>query len=358
GSLLLVHDGEGPAAYFNVCPHRGHPLCSAPTGRVKELVCPYHHWTFGLDGRCRSIPDAQSFSPRLVARTELRRLRLETRFGLIWVNASSDGPPLEDYLGPVGDWLAGYGLDDWHLDAEVSVPLACNWKASTDVHNESYHLAALHPEAMPLVDDAAAQQETVGWHGRIRVPMGRSSAHLKPQTEPHPALVAFLAEHGVAAHEHGDTRTAYLEALRRRADAPAAWAQLSDEQLVDNHMIYVFPNLQLNLHRDHAMLFRHRPVSHDRCLFDQLNLTRRLPPRPPAPRETRADDPIIGPVTGADLRAAEALQRSYASGALERLTLSRREQLIARMHAGLDAFVPGESSSMSPPAMGDDQPQK
>ncbi|HHH27886.1 MAG TPA: aromatic ring-hydroxylating dioxygenase subunit alpha [Polyangiaceae bacterium] len=347
-AILIVNDGGTLRAFHNVCPHRGHPLCAADTGRVKQLICPYHRWRFALDGRCEAIPDEASFSSGARERATLGAVRVAVRAGLVWVCLNQQAPSIDTFLGPVLDWLGGYGLDDWALDSEVTVPLAANWKASTDVHNEAYHLHALHPEAMPLVDDTGAEVDLDGWHARIRVPMGRSSGRLGGDGV-HPRLKAFLEAQGVRADDADDTRDAYLEALRR--DAKPAWSKLSDSQLVDNHMVYVFPNVQLNLHRDHAMVFRHRPEGPRRCSFDQLNLIRDRKGPLPAPRTTTADDPIIGPVTTADLRTAEALQRGYESGGLASLTLSRQEAIIEHMHRGLDGFF---DTATTGPA----QPQK
>lgn len=347
--IVIVNDEGTLRAYHNVCPHRGHPLCSAATGRVKQLTCPYHRWRYTLDGRCAAIPDEASFPAGTREGTRLSEVRVDVRAGLVWVCLAADGPSLETFLGPVLSWLDGYGLEAWRLDGEVTVPLSANWKASTDVHNEAYHLHALHPEAMPIVDDTDAQIETSGWHARIRVPMGRSSGRLSTEGV-HPQLKAFLDDHGVSPVEGEDTREAYLRALRDRQEA--TWAALSDSQLVDNHMIYVFPNVQLNLHRDHAMVFRHRPVVPRRCSFDQLNLVRERSGAAPAPRPATADDPIIGPVTGADLKTAEALQRGYDGGGIEELTLSSQEAVIAHMHHGLEVFLEGGGGA-SPP-----QPQK
>ncbi len=347
--IVVVNDEGTLRAYHNVCPHRGHPLCSAGTGPVKQLVCPYHRWRYTLDGRCEAIPDEASFAPGTRQSTRLSDVRVATRAGLVWVCLAQDGPSLDDFLGPVLAWLEGYGLDRWQLDGEVTVPLSANWKASTDVHNEAYHLHALHPEAMAIVDDTGASVETSGWHARIRVPMGRSSGRLSTDGV-HPQLKAFLDEHGVSLSGDEDTREAYLRALRGRDRE--AWATLSDSQLVDNHMIYVFPNVQLNVHRDHAMVFRHRPTGPRRCAFDQLNLARTHEGAVPAARSTTKDDPIVGPVTGADLRTAEALQRGYEGGGLAELTLSKQEAVIAHMHRGLDAFLESDGVPWPP------QPQK
>lgn len=347
--ILVVNDEGNLRAYHNVCPHRGHPLCSGATGRVKQLVCPYHRWRFALDGRCEAIPDEASFPSGTREGTALNAIRVGIRAGLIWVCLSQEGSSLDDFLEPVLSWLDGYGLDHWRLDGEVTVPLSANWKASTDVHNEAYHLHSLHPKAMPIVDDTGARVETSGWHARIRVPMGRSSGRLS-RDGVHPRLKAFLEEQGVSLEGDEDTRKAYLRALRGQPST--AWSDLSDSQLVDNHMVYVFPNVQLNLHRDHAMVFRHRPQGPRRCAFDQLNLVRDRRGPLPSPRTTTIDDAILGPVTGADLKTAEALQRGYDGGAVSELTLSSHEAVIDHMHRSLEAFLASDSTPVAP------QPQK
>jgi hypothetical protein len=203
--------------------------------------------------------------------------------GFVWRNASNDAPALAEYLGPVAALVEAYCIDDWQLDAHLTTELACNWKTSVDVHNEGYHVSALHPEVMSLVDDVNDEIGLLGDHSRIVVP------------------------------------------------------SLAVQQL------YIFPNLQLNMYADHALVFRHRPHHDDpeRCFFDQMSLKRPNGARKPAPRArlVAPDDDAFGPVTGADLALLPRLQRGLASRGFRGGVLSRREQCIANMHDSLDRWL-------------------
>lgn len=237
--------------------------------------------------------------------------------GFRWTHRGRDPEPLADYLGEVQPLVEAYDLARWHTELAVTTELGCNWKASVDAHNESYHVHALHPEVLATVDDVNASVDHFGPHSRIRVPMGRPSPRL-----------------GRSPDE--GARRAAQEARRRPEHAP-----LTDDQLTDNHQIYIFPNLQLNLFADHGLAFRHRPHATDpeRCHFDMFVLTRRGHGGDPCLREVASDDAVFGPVTGADLAMLPRLQRGMRSPGFRGLVLGDREACIRRMHETIDGYL-------------------
>ena len=97
-SIILVRGRDGEIrALANVCRHRGSRLCTAPAGRVAAFVCPYHAWTYGLDGRLRSRRAMPAdFDP---ARYGLKALRCEVFHGMIFINLDATAPELAAGLG-------------------------------------------------------------------------------------------------------------------------------------------------------------------------------------------------------------------------------------------------------------------
>jgi hypothetical protein len=180
-------------------------------------------------------------------------------------------------------------------------------------------VSSLHPEVLPMVDDQAERITLLGDHSRIVVPMGRPSRRLGGDA---------------AAHEQQRVQA------QRDARRPEH-ANLSDDQLSDNHQLYVFPNMQLNVFADHALVFRHRPHATDaqRCFFDQLSLVRGGGRDIVEPEAVPPDDPRFGRVTGADLALLPALQRGLRSRGFRGGVLSRRERCIAHMHDTLDRWL-------------------
>src|SRR6476661_7800168 len=136
-------------AFVNVCRHRGSVVAEG-AGNRKTLQCPYHAWTYGLDGRLRAAPRAD-FELDGVG---LEPVRLERWGPLLFVNADADAEPLADWLGPVPMQVAELGLDvdalRFHHRAEWSV--AANWKVVAENFLECYHCAVAHPGFSALVD--------------------------------------------------------------------------------------------------------------------------------------------------------------------------------------------------------------
>ncbi len=136
-------------AFVNVCRHRGSTVAEG-AGNRKTLQCPYHAWTYGLDGRLRAAPRAD-FALDDVG---LEPVRLEPWGPVLCVNADASAEPLADWLGPVPAQVAELGLDvdalQFHHRAEWRV--AANWKVVAENFLECYHCAVAHPSFSALVD--------------------------------------------------------------------------------------------------------------------------------------------------------------------------------------------------------------
>ncbi len=269
-------------------------------------------------------------------------VRCETWAGFVWVNLDSSAADLHTSLGAARAPIEAYELAGWSLESHVTTELACNWKASVDAHNEGYHVHVLHSEILPLVDDVNQRVELLGDHASIFVTMGRPSPRLPHASGLGPELSAMLRAEGLAAADFDDDAGAARRALQA-ARRPRAPRGLSDDQLTDNHHYYLFPNLQLSLYVDHALVFRHRPVvdEPERTQFDQLVLRRGAAARASTERVRRVapNDRIFGRVTGADLALLPGLQRGLRSRGFRGPMLSSGEAAIAGMHAALDRWL-------------------
>ena len=146
--VVLVRDREGRLrAFLNVCRHRGHPL-AAGSGRRETLQCPYHGWTYGLDGALKAAPRSREpgFEPDGIA---LRPVSVDTWGPLVFVNPSLDAPPLAEALGRLPELVDLDGLEFRFRD---EFELAANWKVVCENYLECYHCAVAHPGFSRLVD--------------------------------------------------------------------------------------------------------------------------------------------------------------------------------------------------------------
>ena len=152
--VVVVRDGDEIRAFVNVCRHRAH-LVVQGRGNRASLQCPYHAWTFGLDGCLRSAPRLREEDMRASAEElGLRPLRCEV-FGLgVFVNADLDAAPLTEALGDVPEQLARSGVDFASLQLRRSVDWTStgNWKNAVENYLECYHCPVAHPGFSQAID--------------------------------------------------------------------------------------------------------------------------------------------------------------------------------------------------------------
>ncbi|CAM4414322.1 Anthranilate 1,2-dioxygenase large subunit [Mycobacterium basiliense] len=178
-SVLLVRGRDRVLrAFLNICRHRGALLCTEPEGQLRRnLRCPYHSWTYGLDGTLMAAPNIASFTdPDGTAlnrgRYGLLPVALREWLGYAWVCLADDPPSFEaDVVGVVthrlGDVEAidNYRIETLQLGRRMTYDVAANWKLIVENFMECYHCATIHPELTRLVPEFArgqAAQRSVG----------------------------------------------------------------------------------------------------------------------------------------------------------------------------------------------------
>jgi choline monooxygenase len=152
--VVLVRDEEDTLrAFLNVCRHRGSILCDG-SGKRSTLQCPYHAWTYGLDGRLITAPRSKREGGIETGELGLVALRCETWGPFVFVSSDPDAGPLADLLGDVPERIAAAGID---VDAlrflrRSESELQANWKLCAENFLECYHCAVAHPDFSAVVD--------------------------------------------------------------------------------------------------------------------------------------------------------------------------------------------------------------
>ena len=147
-AILLVHGEDGNVrAFANTCRHRGHELlaCGA-TAKRRSIVCPYHSWSYRLDGGLRNAPgfkDAAGFEP---AEFGLAELRLVDWHGWLFVDPSGEDAEFSEHVAGLDDVIGRYRPEDLTIVARHSYELATNWKVIAENYQECYHCSTIHPE--------------------------------------------------------------------------------------------------------------------------------------------------------------------------------------------------------------------
>ena len=160
--LLLVRDAElRVRAFHNVCRHRNLKLVDAPGNAGRAIRCPYHSWTYGLDGTLHVTPYFGGREPRAVppgfdrGRHGLVPVRSATWYDWIFVNLNGAAAPLEEFLAPLRNRLEGIDLTRLHHIATIDFgEVAANWKLILENFIEPYHVQFVHATTteQPLTD--------------------------------------------------------------------------------------------------------------------------------------------------------------------------------------------------------------
>ena len=173
-SIIVVREKDALAGFYNLCRHRGCRLLPAAgehtghaDGTMASIRCPYHGWTYGLDGRLRSapfLPDLRRYRDQLA----LHPVDIETWVGFVFARlgapAGRDGEhhgtvrsnaaqPLTAQLDGADRRLAAYPLAELRSARRIVYQVAANWKVICENYNECYHCGPVHPELCDLVPE-------------------------------------------------------------------------------------------------------------------------------------------------------------------------------------------------------------
>lgn len=359
-SLIIVRAGpDDIRAHFNACLHRGRQLRDC-AGTVAAFRCPFHGFTWGLDGSLKHVPAEWDFPH--VERTgfNLPQARVGRWGGFVFICMDPEAPDLQTYLEDIPAIFARWPMEDRFIAAHVSKPLNCNWKLALEAFVESFHVTDTHPQAAAYIADFNTQYDV--WPGkrhynRMISPRGLASPSQGDALTQDEILQASEPNAGPITVPEGSTARAEMARRRRAALAPAmgpAVDQVTDSEAIDTIQYFVFPSLVLWFGHAAPICYRFRPLGRDPdwCIQEVYLLvpTPNGKPRPPAARHTqlRADQPWTDAVElgglggvfdqdGANLWAIQKGLRSLRSGAT---TLARyQENRLRHFHATLNEYL-------------------
>lgn len=165
-SLLITRAEDGSIkAFYNACLHRGTKLKpSFSEGWSPKLACPFHGWTWGLDGALIELPCAWDFPHVDREKFSLPEARVDTWGGFVFVNMDDDAMPLAEYLAPLPDHAAHAALENRYVALHVQKELPYNWKVASEAFLESYHTPVTHPQLQYASGDLNTQYDIFSDH--------------------------------------------------------------------------------------------------------------------------------------------------------------------------------------------------
>jgi phenylpropionate dioxygenase-like ring-hydroxylating dioxygenase large terminal subunit len=163
-SFVVVRDKAGGVRGFhNVCRHRAARLLDGTSGKCKgAIVCPYHAWSYGYDGRLNTVPFREKFPSLDLSRTGLARLEAEVFLGFVFVRQQPGGPSVAEMMAPYRAELEPYRFPDLKALGRVTLrSRAVNWKNVGDNYSDALHITVAHPGLTRLFGRSyAAEAET------------------------------------------------------------------------------------------------------------------------------------------------------------------------------------------------------
>jgi choline monooxygenase len=181
GPVVLVRGADGELrAFANYCRHRGSILVT-DEGSTRRFVCPYHAWSYSLDGALVTCPDMDQAIDFDRSQNGLVPIRMESWAGFVFITFNDAASDLVNHLGDLPDRMASHRLSEMRCTWRVSIMNECNWKLILENAMESYHTGTLHRNSVGRQDSRTLA--TTGEWRCIQVISGRSIATL-PGTPP------------------------------------------------------------------------------------------------------------------------------------------------------------------------------
>ncbi len=159
--VVVVRNSEGDLkAYHNVCRHRGTCLVEAPSGSgLKRILCPYHAWTYDLNGRLLGAPHMSEVEDFERSENGLIPVSLDEWRGFLFLNLSPQAESLKRALGDLPRRAQPYPLERLRLAHRVTYDVHANWKLIVQNANECYHCPGVHPQLVCLTPYRSGQED-------------------------------------------------------------------------------------------------------------------------------------------------------------------------------------------------------
>lgn len=305
--LLITRSAEAEvSAFLNVCRHRGARIENEPCGHARRFTCPYHSWTYGLDGSLRGMPQPVGFDS--VDREEhgLVELPAFERFGLIWVVPSrQDEQPgqvdIDAWLAPLAEQFDGLDLgghvvfDKWALHKNMS------WRLALEGFQESYHFCSAHRDtACSNYLDNQSVFVDYGAHFRHAVPLPRAlDMRDRPESE-------------------WDYRTNFMS------------------------QNFVFPANFVQAMTDHVYVHTILPTGPGTCAFHCTMLIPEPPASEKAERYWSKNRDVVRVVFDEDFTIGEGIQQGFQSGANDHFVFGTYECGLHFGQRAIDGALAGE----------------
>ncbi|WP_084531612.1 aromatic ring-hydroxylating oxygenase subunit alpha [Nocardia miyunensis] len=375
-SFLIVRTGPNEIkAFVNACLHRGRRL-RTEGGCVPNFRCPFHGFTWNIDGTFAENPSSWDFPQINSERFSLPQVKVDTWGGFVFINMDRNAPPLEVFLEDLPDHFKHRPLEDRYTSIHIAKVIPANWKVTAEAFLESFHLVATHPQLLGSTSDESTEYSV--WPGRRHISRaitvaGHSSPHMKG-TDDDTIMSNYLLNRqyygramegrdlvadDLAVGEGQTPREFIAEQLRNQLKpllGEEAAEAATDCEILDPIAYTVFPNFAPWMAAGPSLVYRFRPNGddHESSIIDVMFLSPYPPgterPRPAEVKWLREDQEWtdaeelgrLGPVLNQDANNIPEVQRGMKTLQHFRrgLMMSRyQESRIRHFHQTLMEYI-------------------
>ena len=302
--ILVARNRDGELkAFINVCRHRGMQVAQDACGNTRTFSCPYHAWTYDLNGQLRGIPQPIGFEN--VDRTTLQLVELPAfeRFGLIWVrpSVSAQAVDIDAWLQPMAEQLGSLDLADHVIFRQWSVPLAMNWRLALEGFQECYHFCSAHKDT---------------------------------------ACAGYLNNQSVFIDQYPHVRHAVpLARITRLIDnAREDWSYRANFMTQN----YLFPCNFAQVMTDHVYIHSVFPTGPGQCVFKCMMLVPHTPTDSASEAHWQRNYEVVREVFGEDFNIGQKIQLGLDSGANQHFLFGRYEYGLHLGRRAIDDAVAGD----------------
>ena len=369
-SVIIVRSAEQTIkAHYNSCLHRGRQLAS-DAGNSRAFTCPYHGFSWNLDGSLRHIPCEWDF-PHLSDRDmTLPAVKVDSWGGFVFVNFDDNCESLESYLAPYPEVFQRWLLEECTKVVHVAKVVNANWKVVAEAFMESLHARQTHPQILPFSADTNARYDILGDHTNLSItPMGEPSPHLyktgrKPSDQEVLDTLTQLSGRVTGDDKlmlpEGQSVRSFMAEMSRQgfaAEDGHDYSEATNAEMLDAMTFNVFPNFSPWGGYPPNVIYRWRPVGWDvDSTLMEVMLLKRNPKDGPAhavaeihflgedePWSAAPELDALGPIFDQDMDNLPFVQKGMKSSRTELVSLANYQEVRVRhFHQVMDRYLAKE----------------
>ena len=285
-------------AYFNACMHRATALKpSDSSGSCANFRCPFHGWTYSLEGKLIDLPERWDFPHVSDSSHNLREVKVATWAGFVFINFDPNSESLQQFLGVLPEHFKDFHIEDRYIETHVRKRLPVNWKAAQEAFMEAYHVKETHAGGQEFSEPITTYDVFPKNVNRFIHTVGAANPRMPRVPSEQELLAQMWGRRGSAdggppkVPEGMSARDVYAGIIQKHLGEQydQDFSNYSTAQTLDSIEYFLFPNLFVFPGLSLPMVYRFRPDTDnpDYCYFDLYFLRPKHPvneaPPPPEP---------------------------------------------------------------------------